>query len=112
MVVEPSARDIGDAVVPSDGRLVGKRRQRRAYTLGKRECRGGGAHLREEAGEDVADDTADGVAREDVEAVVVAEQELELRRPVAQRARHEAEQHRRGRADESVHQVSVIPINR
>lgn len=59
------------------------------------------ARLREERRRDVADEAADGVRREDVEAVVVPEDKLELRREVADRAREHAVRDRRGAADES-----------
>ena len=77
MVVEPAAGDDGDAVEAGDARL------------------------REQAREHVPDDAPDRVRREDVQAVVVPEVELELRREVAHRARHEPEEHRCGRAYEA-----------
>jgi hypothetical protein len=93
VVVEPPARNGGDTVV------------------------GGDAVLREEAGEEVAHNTANGVRREDlymaisigrfsrrstyIETIVVTEEELELRSEVANRTSNNTEQDRGRATDEA-----------
>lgn len=77
VVVEPASGNGGDAVKGSDGRLS------------------------EEASADVADETTDGVSGEDIEAVIVVEDELELGRPIASSATKNTESDSSGSTDES-----------
>lgn len=77
VVIEPASRDNGDAVKGSDGSLS------------------------EEGSADVADETTDGVSGEDIEAIIVVEDELELGRPIASSAAKNAKGNSSGSTDES-----------
>jgi len=77
VVVEPTSRDGGETVECGDGSLS------------------------KEAGADVADDTTNGVSSEDIEAIIVVKEELELGCPIASSATKDTKGNSSGGADES-----------
>lgn len=72
MVIEPTTRNDSDTIESGDGSLS------------------------EEGGEDISDDTTDGVGGEDIETIVVVEEELELGGEIADGSGHETEENGSG----------------